>query len=340
MGRHRSKNKHLPPNVEMKGGRYYFRPYRAGERPSIALGDDYTRMLLRWRELHGLTDEVTTVCQAIDSALAIMTETLKSGTIREYTRAANMMKLAFKGFAFEDVKPVHLSQYLAKRKAKISANREVTFFSSMWDIARQRGWTDRSNPATGAKFNKEKKRKRIAAKDEQQKLLYDEAGNPRDCQYADMVAFAIKTGLRESDMLAFTLAQISDEGLLAKPRKTDASTEAELLIEWDDELRQLIDRCKARRRRVGSIYLFPTKFGTPYTLNGFQSCWHRYFEACGVSGLRWHDFRRTGINSKKKETGSTDAAKDFAAHSSVTTTEGYLANVGVTKVTPIRLKQS
>lgn len=334
MGRSRTKNKHLPPRMQMKRGRYYWTPFVQGKVLWKPLGDDYVQALMRWKECEGITEGAATVPQLLENALGVLADRLKPGTFREYARALNNLKGAFEGFMPADVAPRHIAQYLETRTAKVSANREIAFFSTAWEIARRRGWMNFPNPCDGIKRNKERSRKRVATPEEIRALL------SRDEPLTDMVELTLMTAARESDLLNLTQRAIEPEGFRIKPRKTEDSTEAELLFKWTPELRAVLDRAKARRRRVGSIYLFPVrcrgKAGQPYTVNSFQNVWRRYFARCGVSGLTWHDLRRTALQMREAEAGK-DAAQKLAAHASITTTEGYLAGVGAAVVEPVRL---
>lgn len=334
MGRHRTANKHLPPRMQIKRGRYYWTPYVDGKLTWKPLGDDFVQALLRWRELEGITDGAASVAQLLERALGVLAERVKPNTFTEFTRAMNNLRGGFEGFAPADVEPRHIAQYLETRTAKVSANREIAFFSTAWEIARRRGWINLPNPCTGIRRNVERSRKRVAKPEEINALL------GRDEILTDMVELTLMTALRESDLLNLTWRAVETAGLRIKPRKTDQSTEAELLFTWTPELKTLIDRVKARRHRVGSVFLFPVqrrhRVGQAYTVNSFQNVWRRYFERCKVEGLTWHDLRRTALNLRKKESG-TDAARELASHSSVTTTEGYLAGVGAVEIRPVKL---
>lgn len=334
MGRTRTKDKHLPPRMQFKHGKFYWTPYVDKKVVWKPLGDDYVQALMQWRELEGINEGAATVSQLMERALAVLCEKVKPSTFKELTRAMNNLKGGFEGFTPADVQPTHIAQYLETRTAKVSANREISFLSASWEIARRRGWINLPNPCKGIQRNKEKRRKRVALPEEIRALL------SRDEPLTDMVELTLMTAIRESDMLNLTLRAVEREGLRVKPRKTDASTEAELLFEWTPELRAVVDRAKGRRSRVGSVYMFPVKIreraGQAYTVNTFQNVWRRYFERCGVEGLTWHDLRRTALNMRGRESGK-EAAQDLAGHSSIVTTEGYLAGVGATVVQPVRL---
>lgn len=338
MGRNRKANKHLPPRMQMKGGRYYWTPFIEGKLQWHPLGSDYVQALLKWRELEGLNEGAATVSQLIDNALGVLAEKVKPSTFKEFTRAANNLKPPMEGMRPSDLTPHEIAKYLETRSAKVSANREIAFLSIAWELARRRGWINLPNPCTGVKRNREQSRKRVAKPAEIAALL------SLDEPVTDMVELTLMTALRESDMLNLTLHAIEDKGLRVKPRKTEGSTEAELFFPWavpgGQELRAVIDRAKARRRRVGSVYLFPVtrrdRAGQAYTVNSFQNVWRRYYERCGVSDLTWHDLRRTALQLREREMGK-EAAQKLAAHASITTTEGYLGGVGAVEVAPVRL---
>lgn len=340
MPRHKQRDKHLPPRMR-KHGRFHYHVSCAGGREVwTPLGDDYVQALLKWRSLEGLCEGAETVAQMLDNALAEMIPSLKPGSVREYTRNCNTLKPAFKDFMPADVRPVHISQYLAKRSSKVSANREITFFQAAWNVARRKGWLDLPNPCAGIERNQERDRKRTAKPHEVRALLFDKKGKRRDCVEADAVEFALMTGVREADQLHLAKHQIEPSGIRFKPRKTDASTEAEIFFPWNAALDACVKRLLARRRRVGSIYLLPVqrgkRAGQPYSAPSWHKVWRAYFTECGVEGLTWNDLRRTALNRRKKESGS-DAAKDMGAHGSVTTTEMYLTNTGATEVPPLKI---
>jgi integrase len=337
MGRHKETNKHLPPRLRRKGRNYYY-VTNGKWRP---LGHDFAKALLTWRDLEGMSDGAATVSQLLENALAVMAQTLKPGTIREFGRARTNLSKAFASLIPSDVEPRHIAVYLETRSAKVAANREIAFFSAAWEIARRRGWINLPNPAIGVERNRERNRKRVAKPAEIRSLLYNDDGGSRDCIEADMVEFALLTGMRESDMLNLTRPQLERDGIRVVPRKTDESTEVEQLFEWTPELRAVVDRILERRHRVGSLFLFAAskgkRAGQPFTVNSFQSKYHRFFEKCGVTGLTWHDIRRTALNFKARFEGK-EAAQAMGAHSSITTTEGYLAGVGEIRVTPVSLE--
>ncbi len=328
MGRHKSRNRHLPPRMVLKAGRYFWRGRVGGKEVSQPLGDDYVRALLKWREIEGLQDGCDTVADMLDAFIAAM-PTTNAGTLKEYTRASARLKSAFKGFGAMEVLPKHIAQYLRSHDKPVTANREIAVLSRAFSTAINAGRFDGQNPCLGVDRNKEKKRKRIATLAEIELLQRGEGPIPIMCE------MAMLTGLRESDLRMLRLDAFADIGLTVTPRKTSESTNATVEWSWTPALKACLAKAKLLRRRVGSVYVFAGKDGQPMSVNAFQSAWRRHRAKSGCPDLRFHDLRRTAINLAKAE-GGTDYAMQFAAHSSVSTTEGYLAQVAVRKVRPTR----
>ena len=51
--------------------------------------------------------------------------------------------------------PQPIARYRDRRTAKVSANREISLLSHVWNMARERGCTDREKPARGVRKNTE-----------------------------------------------------------------------------------------------------------------------------------------------------------------------------------------
>ena len=328
MGRHKTRDKHLPPRMILKSGRYYWRGKVDTKEVSQPLGDDYVRALLKWRDIEGLHDGCETVSDLLDSFIASMPSS-NEGTLKEYSRACARLKAAFSGFGSMEVLPKHIAQYLRSHDKPVTANREIAVLSRAYATAINAGRFDGQNPCLGVDRNPEKKRKRVATLEEIALIQKGEGPIPI------MSEMAILTGLRESDLRMLRLDAFNELGLTVTARKTENTTNATVEWSWTPSLKACHAKAKLLRRRVGSIYLFAGKDGQPMSVNAFQSAWRRHRQKCGCPDLRFHDLRRTAINLAKAE-GGTDYAMQFAAHSSVATTEGYLANVQVRKVRPTR----
>ena len=107
-------------------------------------------------------------------------------------------------------------------------------------------------------------------------------------------------------------------------------------MEISDELQGAIDQAKKIKRKVGTIYLFATKFGTPYTSTGFRSIWGRRMRKFGIDG----NTRFTEHDIRAKTASETNAAhaNEMMQHNSVEFTKRiYMRKLNV--VQPLRLKK-
>ena len=85
---------------------------------------------------------------------------------------------------------------------------------------------------------------------------------------------------------------------------------------------------------VGSLYLFATQRGQPYTANGFAANWKVRLKRSGVSGVSFHDFRRWAITEAQR-LGGLDYAQAVGVHKSRQATERYVV-AGESVVRPLR----
>ncbi len=237
---------------------------------------------------------------------------------------------------------MHAARYLDEHTAKVSANREITLLSGVYKRAMRWGWTDK-NPVVGITRNTEKGRERYLENSEV--LALREAASE---QMRCIIDLAYLTALRKSDILNLRLADLTDEGIRVRQGKTGKSQ----LFEWTPALREVIERSKKLRRRVGTVYLFATRDGQPYTevrqtarakerglvgatTDGFDSIWARLRERAGVADCHFHDLRAKSLTDAKAQ-GGIDYAQLLAGHASVTTTERYTRGRAASRVTPLK----
>ena len=128
--------------------------------------------------------------------------------------------------------------------------------------------------------------------------------------------------MRQVDLLLLTVRNITAEGLLVTPHKTENSTGKTLLFEWDDALREIVDQIKGLPPT--SIYFFTTQQAKLYFLNGrrttaFDSTWARW--------MKWFSKEmRFSERSIRNLVGSEDELQEASArlgHASPATTKRY-----------------
>lgn len=324
MGRRRSSNLSLPPRLHRKGRVYYYTPYENGKLRWVRLSDSYPEALAKWAEYEGAHRSGSTVGHALDRYVIEILPKKAEATQREYRRQTVRLRRVFGATKLALVRPSHVAQYLDQHDSPVLANREMAMLSSVYQEAIRWGWVE-SNPCRGVRRNTEKRRTRHITKKEVAQL-----GGHLDGQMQCIVDLVLLTALRKKDVLSIRLSDLTDEGLLVQISKTGHA----IIFEWTPSLRAVIDRARALRRKVGSMYLFATRNGQPYTTSGFDSIWQRKLRRSGLIDFRFHDLRARALTDAKAQ-GGRDYAQALADHESGETTERYIRGREVRRVKPL-----
>lgn len=311
MGRPKAKaNRDMPPRMSrrvMKSGitHYYYRTRTGG---AIALGPDLAEAKLKWADI-----ERRGAVLPADAWLTVSASYRKTGltgkspkTQHEYELALNRLDEAFGKAALGQIKPHHIREYLDKRTAKVSANREVATLSAVFNWARERGITHEPNPCAGVRKNTESGRD-IYVTDEQFDALWKHAVP----ELQDALDLARLTGQRPADIRKMTRDDIRDGHLSVKQGKTGAK----VWIEITGDLAKVIDRITTRKRKATSRYLVQTDSGQPLTQAMMRD---RFDDARTNSGQIWQfrDLRPKAAT----DVGNIRDAQELLGHASETTT--------------------
>jgi integrase len=146
-------------------------------------------------------------------------------------------------------------------------------------------------------------------------LMTQRRGGPA---HVRMLGLCLKTGQRISDVLKCRAQDCTDEGIEFDQGKTGAP----LLVEWDDELRALVDQCFEGRDRIG--YLLVQSTGNPYRYSGVKSACQRAMAKSGVEDLHIHDLRGEA-GARLADLLGPYAAQLLLGHGSIRMTEHYIA---------------
>ena len=313
MGRKRSGNFNLPPHLHKKGRIFYYVTSTGGKRKWIKLSADYSEALAKWAELEGATLAGETVAQAIDRYMVEVLPLKADKTRIEYSRQALKFRAMWGSRRIDQIRPVHIAQYLDQHPHKVSANREVSLLSSIYSYAMRWGWVDH-NPCIGIRRHSEKPRERYL-EDFELGMLKEAASN----QFRCIIDLAYLTAMRKGDLLRLKLSDIREDGLYVQQGKTGKRQ----IFELTSDLQSLLSRIRKLRRRVSYLWLFATRDGQPYTSSGFDSIWRRVVKRSGVKDVHFHDIRAKSITDAKR-IGGLDYAQALAGHESRSTTEGYI----------------
>jgi integrase len=323
MGRAKRHNKHLPPRMVLRHGAYYHTPRIEGRQQMVRLSADFAQAI----NLYYQAEERSLAGSTVNDALSRYDREVLPGkapnTRHDYRRYIGRLREVFGDCHLSSVRRSDIAQYLDRRSAKVAANREIACLSSVFQSAIRWGWCD-ENPCRGAPRNRERRRYRLPSEAELAAIRVAASEQLR-C----MVDLVLLIGLRKGDLLKIRLPDLTPVGLRIEIQKTGAVA----VFEWSEALREVIDRARSLRRRVGTLYLFATRTGQRYATTGFDSIWKRALKRAGVKGLTFHDLRRWAINQARRQ-GGLDYAQ-IGVHKSRESTEGYLVP-GEVVVRPLR----
>lgn len=143
-----------------------------------------------------------------------------------------------------------------------------------------------------------------------------------------LIEFKLATGLRRGDILRLPLLDHSKPEIEILLRKTATSSGKKLIIEWTDELHDIVRDIEAiPPRRIGSSLLFTNRNGNPYYNEktgkalGFNSVWQRFMRRVVSETQVSEPFQEKDIRAKfGSDAESLQAASDELGHTNTSTT--------------------
>lgn len=357
MGRKASKHLNLPARMRMKRQRsgktyyYYDRGIQPdGTRPAIPLGSNFIDALHQYAELE-------------------MSGAKPAMTIGETIRRFQVEKLAGRPIStqkdilwsipnllkffddppapFDKVKPVYVRRYLDWRgAAPVRANREIAWFSTIWNWAREKGFTDAPNPCAGIRRHRETARS-MYIEDAELDLLHRHAGEP----LREAMGLAYLLSLRPSDVLSLSETDIRNGELEIVPAKTRNSTGRKLrfVIDEGGELDELIKRIQARKSQfsVRPLALLVDEKGRRLTMSMLRARFDAARRAASneatnpevadrLASIQFRDLRAKAGTDKAESAGDVRQAQKQLGHSSIVMTETYIRSRRGDKVKPTK----
>ena len=280
MGRHRQiENEGLPSHVYFKRDRWVYQP------PSNEQSLKINGKLLRkdcqkdqiWKAYEELLSSSHTLNHLINEYLKSSQFKQKSlKTKREYQKNSETIlntKLKdsrmFGQISFVQITPAVVRKYLDSRDARINANREVAFLSSVYSWARERDFCS-TNPCQGVRRNSEAARDRYV-QDWEYQLVHKLAQQSSYPYIAVAMELSYLCRARQSEVFDLTLNDISDEGVFINRTKGSLP---EVTI-WTPRLRAAIQSAKAINVAVDSRYLLHDKVSRRFKQESIWTAWGR-----------------------------------------------------------------
>lgn len=327
MGRRRTRDRHLPARVYLHHGAYWFRPREGG---AINLGDDLGVALAKYAGLIDTQWRGRTTGDVIDRYRTEVLPLKRSLYTREYEAVSlGRLKTVFGHMLPDAITAQHCYQYIDGRRRKkdgkpatVAARHEIALLGHVLAKAIRWGVATR-NAARGLDFGPRAEKRRQVTMAEVMALR--ELASERMRVAIDL---AVWTGQRRGDLLALRRDQLTDDGIVFRQGKTGA----QVLIEWSDDLRAIVDRAKRLSPQIPAEYLVRKPSGQPYTPDGFSAIWQRLMAKhvkAGGARFSFHDLRSVSADGAA----TPEEARDRLGHTDVATTKRFYLR-GMTRAKP------
>lgn len=254
--------------------------------------------------------------------------TLTVDVRREYARMFTVISQAFEEFDTDQVLPGDVLSFLNTNFAGNPTTRRAykarlsTFFS--WCVLQGHITV---NPCREIKLKAPPKRKSKLT-DEKFWLIHRHLA-PMGQVFLELLYL---TRQRPTEIRLLRESQIGHEYIHFTPSKTEHTSGEEVEILITPEIRAALDRARALRpaRKVEQLarrrdpYIIQTRDGSHYTKTGLYEVWRDAVVPAGLRGITTRDVRPYALSKMEAAGYSLREIQLAAAHSDVSTTEGYI----------------
>lgn len=308
MGRRRTKDKHLPQRMYLRSGTFYFADPNGKWHN---LGKDYAAAMYEYAQITGPGGACRTLADAVERYMREVACQNAEETYKAKLRHGKIIKEAMGKVRPQAISPQAIYKFrdIVSKRGKVQANRIIATLSHVFGSCIEWGLVT-SNPCREVKRYKEAARKRYV-EDWEFKAFGDFAGE----QIAAYMGFKLLTGLRKSDILNMMRSQIQSDGIHVQTGKTGKK----MIIERSPALDAAIARIN-KLRKVTSVYLFSTKKGGKYTVDGFSAIWKRKMVKALDEGIIQERFTEHDLRAKTASDTDLKHASELLTHSDQKTT--------------------
>ncbi len=343
MGRRRQYRRDLPQRFYFDRGCYYFWPpggrkiwFRRADGEPMPLHE----AMAEYGKLIDRPPTFRTLGSLMDDYLKLALPKLKPRTQQDRQTELGNLRKVFGEMDPTSITPQDIYGYKRARvSAPVRCNRELAALSALFSFGIEQGLPLKANPCREVKRYKETPSERCPEYHElaafKALCLSDERRGKPIALYVDLKC---AIGLRMGDMLKLHRSMLHADGLRVDSGKAGKKH----FFAFADKdgistgLRELLDEILALPRKVGSMWLFCTRKGQPYTVEGWQALWQRRMVAfVAGGGVRFseHSVRATA-GTEMEEPHGAEAAQRLLGHSDLRTTRLYTARKRVVTVLP------
>jgi integrase len=220
-------NRDLPPRMirrerKRKSGyvwvSYYYDGRTAdGKRKEIPLGNDLDEAKVEWARLDrkAVPKPSHLMGSVFDRYESQVMPGLTKGTQDDYQKGLRQLRKSFELAPVDAMTPQVIAQYRDTRSAKVRANREIALLSTIFTHAREWGLTDKANPCSRLRRNKEVPRDFYAGE-----IVWNAVYEEADQELKDAMDLAYLSGQRPGDVLKVSKTDINNGFLRVGQDKT------------------------------------------------------------------------------------------------------------------------
>lgn len=320
----KNENAPHPAGWRWKNGAWRYRVPSAlrhlwDDKSEYTLGKTLPEAYRTWAERLELHHDANTIAELFDQYELRVIPT-KSWKSQESNRISiSRLRTVFGHMAIQSIEPHHVYRYIdiiTEKHGLYSARRDWEVLRHTYTKAVEWGLVQRHPLLGQVRIDKPAPRDRYIDDHELEKALT--VAPPLVAAY---IEFKILTGLRRKDILLLRRDDMRDDGIHVTPSKTKKSSGKKLIIEWSEDLEEVVRQALAVERKVGSIYLFPNRSGKCYIdketgrANGFDSLWQRWMKAAQKIGVE--RFQERDLRAKSaSDDADIEAARKRLGHTS------------------------
>lgn len=316
---------------------YYFDTGQKKPRKEIPLGADYVLAVRKWADLIGQEHKAQAISTFEELAKVYETgELLRLAKSTQATARSDIKHLRAYfnspvSAPLDQIQPTHVRGMMRVHMAHpTTANRLRRLFSRMFNLARELGYTNAANPATGIKGYKTPGRT-VYVRD----AVYQAVWMAGSLPLRDAMDLAYLTSQRPGDVLKFTERQIVDGHLQINAQSKTAKP---LRIKIDGEFGALVERITQRKAtyKVWCVNLTVNLYGLPLTKQvlrtHFQAARTKAASAhpamaAEIKEMWFYDLRAKAADDVSDDRGD-QAASDLLGHDNITTTRRHYIRRG------------
>ncbi len=234
----------------------------------------------------------------------------------------------------DGITPLRIEEFQQQRVQRVkpaTANREIALLKHMFNMAEKWQLYRGSNPVRQVRFLAEDNFQFRTLSEEEERALVEHC----PMYLADMVVFALNTGLRSGEIFNLKWEEIDLQA--RRLQTTTSKTRRRLELPLNDAALQVLESWLAIKRGPYVFYNWSTGAAFVDLSAGLRKA----CKAAGLSGITWHTFRHTFASRLTRKGVDIVTVKELLGHSTVTVTMRYAHSNHETKLRAVeRLERS